>query len=106
MNTIVLVTGGYDPLHSGHIAYFTAARKLGDRLIVGINSDAWLGRKKGRAFMPFNERAEIIRNLKMVDGIVEFNDDDGTALNAIQKVRLNFPSDNALAESHISILSS
>jgi cytidyltransferase-like protein len=96
MNTIVLVTGGFDPLHSGHIAYFKAARKLGDRLIVGVNSDAWLNRKKGRAFMPFNERAEIIHNLKMVDGVVEFNDDDGTALNAIQKVRLNFPSDRII----------
>lgn len=96
MNTIVLCTGGYDPVHSGHIAYFRAAKQLGDKLIVGINSDAWLTRKKGRAFMPFNERAEVIRNLKMVDGIVEFNDDDGTALNAIQKVRLNFPSDRII----------
>ena len=96
MNTIVLCTGGYDPVHSGHIAYFRAAKQLGDKLIVGINSDAWLTRKKGRAFMPFNERAEVIRNLKMVDGIVEFNDNDGTALNAIQKVRLNFPNDKII----------
>ena len=44
--TIVLVTGGFDPLHSGHIAYFEAAKKLGDQLVVGINSDAWLVRKK------------------------------------------------------------
>ena len=49
---IVLCTGGYDPLHSGHTAYFRAARELGDKLIVGVNSDAWLARKKGRAFMP------------------------------------------------------
>jgi cytidyltransferase-like protein len=96
MSTIVLVTGGFDPLHSGHIAYFKAARKLGDRLIVGVNSDAWLDRKKGRAFMPFHERSTIIHNLKMVDGVVEFNDDDGTALNAIQKVRLNFPGDRII----------
>ena len=53
MKKIILVTGGFDPLHSGHIAYFNAAKALGDQLVVGINSDAWLIRKKGRAFMPF-----------------------------------------------------
>ena len=63
---IVLVTGGFDPLHSGHIAYFKAARKLGDMLIVGLNSDDWLTRKKGRPFMKWNDRAGIIYNLKMV----------------------------------------
>ena len=51
MNKVVLITGGFDPLHSGHIAYFRAAKELGDYLIVGINSDAWLERKKDRAFM-------------------------------------------------------
>ena len=53
MNRIVLVTGGFDPIHSGHIAYLESAKRLGDMLIVGINSDAWLERKKGQAFMPF-----------------------------------------------------
>ena len=52
MKKIVLVTGGFDPLHTGHIAYLEAAKKLGDRLVVGVNSDAWLTRKKGQAFMP------------------------------------------------------
>jgi cytidyltransferase-like protein len=88
---IVLVTGGFDPLHSGHISYFQAASKLGDQLIVGINSDAWLTRKKGRAFMPFGERQSIVKNIKGVNGTVEFNDDDGTAKDAIRKVRLNYP---------------
>ena len=64
--TIVLVTGGFDPLHSGHIAYFEAAKKLGDQLVVGINSDAWLVRKKGRTFMPLKERVTIVKNLKNV----------------------------------------
>ena len=49
---IILVTGGFDPLHSGHIKYFQSAKKLGDKLIVGVNSDAWLTRKKGKPFMP------------------------------------------------------
>ena len=74
--TIVLVTGGFDPLHSGHIAYFEAAKKLGDELWVGINSDAWLIRKKGRAFMPFKERATIVQNLKMVDKVIDVINDD------------------------------
>ena len=50
---IVLVTGGFDPLHSGHIEYFRAAQELGDKLIVGLNSDEWLTRKKGQPFMPW-----------------------------------------------------
>ena len=69
MKRIVLVTGGFDPLHSGHIDYFKAAKKLGDELWVGLNSDEWLVRKKGQAFMPYNERLAIIRNLNMVDNI-------------------------------------
>jgi cytidyltransferase-like protein len=84
---IVIVTGGFDPLHSGHIAYFEAARALGDRLVVGINSDAWLTRKKGRPFMTAVERRAIIENLRMVDKVIEFNDDDGSAIDAIRVAR-------------------
>ena len=83
MSKVVLVTGGFDPLHSGHIAYFKAARELGNHLVVGVNSDEWLTRKKGRPFMPFNERTEIIKELACVDEVIGFNDDDNTALNAI-----------------------
>lgn len=88
---IVLVTGGFDPLHSGHIAYFKAARTLGDMLIVGINSDEWLARKKGRAFMPWNERLCIINNLSMVNEVYTFNDDDDSAKHFIQQVRAHYP---------------
>ena len=49
MTTVTLVTGGFDPLHSGHIAYFKAAREFGHTLCVGVNSDDWLTRKKGKA---------------------------------------------------------
>ena len=82
----VLVTGGFDPLHNGHIAYFKAAKSLGNKLIVGINSDKWLIRKKGRAFMLFNERKLIIENLSMVDEVISFNDNDDTACDAIRKL--------------------
>lgn len=84
---IVLVTGGFDPIHSGHIAYFKAAKALGDILVVGINSDQWLSRKKGAAFMPFHERMNIVKNIQDVDYVLEFNDDDGSANAAIKLVK-------------------
>ena len=93
MKTIVVVTGGFDPLHSGHIAYFKAAKQLGDILIVGVNSDAWLIRKKGSPFMPSTERINIVENLSMVDGVILFNDDDGSAKEAIKNVRQLYPND-------------
>lgn len=80
---VVLVTGGFDPLHSGHIAYFKAAKELGDHLVVGLNSDAWLTRKKGRPFMSIEERAAIVKELACVDEVITFNDDDNTACLAI-----------------------
>ena len=86
MTKIVLVTGGFDPLHSGHIEYFRSASALGDELWVGLNSDDWLARKKGRAFMPIKERATIVKNLRMVDRVItNFDDDDGSASGAIHK---------------------
>ena len=83
---MVLTTGGFDPLHSGHIEYFKAARELGDHLVVGLNSDAWLTRKKGRPFMPFEERAAVVKELGCVDEVIGFNDNDGSACAAIMQV--------------------
>lgn len=91
MSKIVLITGGFDPLHSGHIAYFKAAKTLGDILIVGLNSDDWLVRKKGAAFMPWNERLCIINNLSMVDEVYTFDDDDESAKHFIQQARAHYP---------------
>ena len=91
-NKTVLVTGGFDPLHSGHINYFKCARQLGDRLIVGVNSDKWLSRKKGRSFMPFKERKTIIENLEMVDEVISFDDADDTPAGIIQTSREKIPS--------------
>lgn len=93
---IVLVTGGFDPLHSGHIEYFKAAKQLGNLLIVGINSDAWLARKKGRAFMPAVERKAIIENIYQVHRVIEFNDNDGSAIDAIRQVKELFPRDQII----------
>ena len=88
---IVLVTGGFDPVHSGHIAYFKAARELGDKLYVGLNSDAWLRRKKGSAFMPWSERAAVVAAMHVVDRIIEFDDADGSSCAAIEAVKLLHP---------------
>ena len=96
MKNIVLVTGGFDPIHSGHIAYFKSARQLGDILIIGVNSDDWLTRKKGAPFMPFVERSEIIRNIVGVDAVIGFDDSDGSAKDAIQVVRKLYPNDKII----------
>jgi cytidyltransferase-like protein len=93
---IVLVTGGFDPLHSGHIAYFKAAKQLGNLLVVGINSDDWLTRKKGRSFMPACERKAIIENIYQVHKVIEFDDTDNSAIDAIRKVKAMFPREHII----------
>ena len=96
MKQRVLVTGGFDPLHSGHIEYFKSAKTLGDELIVGLNSDAWLTRKKGRAFMPMSERKAIVEALSVVDKVIDFDDTDNTANHAIYKVGSMYPGDKVI----------
>ena len=96
MKKIVLITGGFDPLHSGHIAYFKAAKELGDILVVGVNSDAWLTRKKGSPFMPYKERIEIVRNIVGVDFVIDFDDSDNSAKHAIWMVRQSYPQDKII----------
>lgn len=93
---IVLATGGFDPIHSGHIAYLKEAKKLGDMLIVGLNSDEWLERKKGRSFMPWNERLCVLNNLQMVDEVYTFDDGDGTANHFIQQVKAHYPTNRII----------
>lgn len=93
MRKVVLVTGGFDPIHSGHVAYIRAARELGDVLVVGVNSDSWLARKKGAAFLPSEERLAIMSELRSVDVLIVFDDSDGTAIDAIHKVLEMFPGD-------------
>jgi cytidyltransferase-like protein len=94
---IIVVSGGFDPLHSGHIAYFKSAKKLGERLIVALNSDEWLINKKGKFFMPFEERRSIIENLSCVDSVIEFEDDKlGSAKNALIKIKEMHPDDHII----------
>lgn len=96
MKTIVVVSGGFDPVHSGHIKLINSAKKLGDMLIVGINSDEWLARKKGRAFMPWQERLAVLNNLASVDEVYTFDDEDGTACHLLHQVRAHYPTDKII----------
>ena len=83
---VSLVTGGFDPIHSGHISYFARAKDFSDFLVVGINTEEWLTNKKGQYFQSWVERAEIIRHLRMVDAVITVPDDDqGSACGAIAK---------------------
>ena len=86
MTKIVLCTGGFDPIHSGHIDYLNEAAKLGDTLIVGLNSDDWLTRKKCKPFMKWEERAEILESCKFVTQVLSMDDSDDTASDIIKKV--------------------
>jgi len=88
---IVVVSGGFDPIHSGHLDLLYKARDLGDRLIVGVNSDEWLERKKGRAFLDLRTRVDIIQSLRMVYGVETWNDSDGTAIKLLEKVKAENP---------------
>ncbi len=94
---ISIVSGGFDPIHSGHIAYFESAKSHSDLLIVALNSDEWLVRKKGKPFMSFEERKKIIENLVMVDSVIDFEDDiSGSATNAILNVKNLYPDDEII----------
>lgn len=88
---IVIATGGFDPIHSGHIEYLRCAKQLGDHLIVGLNSDDWLKRKKGRYFMPFYEREKVIEAMNFVHNVIPFDDYDDTAIDCILKVKRFYP---------------
>ena len=94
---VTVVSGGFDPIHSGHIAYFDAAKSLGDKLVVALNSDDWLIKKKGKYFMTFDERNTIIERLDMVDELIDFQDDDlGSCCDGLEKVKLMYPQESII----------
>ena len=94
MNKIIILSGGFDPIHIGHIKMFKAAKKMGNIVIVGVNSDLWLSRKKGKPFMLETERIEILKSIKYIDSILSFDDSDNTACDLIQKVIQIYQNDN------------
>lgn len=86
-----MVSGGFDPIHIGHVRMFEAARKLGDKLVVVINNDNWLHSKKGHAFMQEKERAEIIKSFPFVDKVVltshSKDDPDRSVVRELKKIK-------------------
>ena len=86
MPDIILVSGGFDPIHSGHIKLINEANKYGD-VVVLLNSDKWLRNKKGKEFLPFGERKIIMQNLKGVLDVIEFDDSDRTCVDGIKKAK-------------------
>ena len=74
----VAVSGGFDPIHVGHVRMFEAARRLGDKLVVILNNDNWLKHKKGFVFMPQKERKEILESFPEIDRVVFTHHKPGT----------------------------
>lgn len=89
MATSVLVSGGFDPLHAGHVEYIQKAAQYG-KVIVALNSDVWLLRKKGSVFMHWEERRAILMALKGVVAIYPVKDDDGTVCEAIESLHPDY----------------
>jgi len=85
-NTTIMLSGGFDPVHIGHVRMIMAASELG-RVIVVANSDDWLMRKKGYIFMPWDERAEILAAIRGVADVVSVDDTDGTVCEALQRLK-------------------
>lgn len=92
-NVIYLLSGGFDPPHVGHLRMIKAVpqTRYNDKLIIGLNSDDWLRRKKGANFMSYAHRCELLEGYNEVDEVVPFDDSDGTAKDLLFKVRARFP---------------
>ena len=88
--SVIILSGGFDPIHKGHMRMFREAANLGHQVIVGLNSDEWLTRKKGKPFMEFYERKEILEGIKYISSVVKFDDRDDTANSLISQVRSTY----------------
>ncbi len=84
---LVATSGGFDPLHGGHLRSLAAARALGDALVVIANGDGYLLRKKGYAFMPAEDRLQILDALRFVDFVIPFDDGSPVVSGAVALVR-------------------
>ena len=88
---IVIVSGGFDPVHKGHVRMFKESKLLGEKVICGANSDEWLIRKKGKNFMDFDERSEILSAFECIDEVLSFDDSNESAIDLISKVMEMYP---------------
>lgn len=93
MSDIILISGGFDPVHSGHIVLIQEASKFGD-VVVLLNSDEWLRNKKGKEFLPYKEREIIMSSFKKVIDVISFDDADTTCIEGIRKAIRKYPNHN------------
>ena len=90
LSRVIILSGGFDPLHEGHIALFEDAKANYDYVVVGLNSDDWLTSKKGKPFMDYITRGLILKSVKYIDKVLSFNDDDGTAIDLLKTCKQQF----------------
>lgn len=87
----VIVSGGFDPIHKGHIEYLKLASDLGDKLICILNNDNFLKLKKGKPFMDISNRYAVVSNLKFVDETYISIDEDTTVCKTLENIALMYP---------------
>ena len=92
-NSIIILSGGFDPVHKGHVQMFKDAKAFPAAVVVGLNSDRWLIRKKGKPFMDWDERKEILDVMSCIDSVHSFNDDDDSACDLIRIISEKYNSD-------------
>tara|TARA_Y100001963_G_scaffold59366_1_gene83047 strand:- start:68 stop:580 length:513 start_codon:yes stop_codon:yes gene_type:complete len=88
---VVLLSGGFDPLHVGHARMIRGGAMIAKKVVVGVNSDDWLTRKKGYVFMPFDERKELAESMAGVSIARGFDDSDNTANDLLMWARAKWP---------------
>jgi cytidyltransferase-like protein len=81
---IAIISGGFDPIHVGHIELMEKAKSIADSLVVIVNDDDFLTRKKGKPFMPLKERIQIVRSIKYVDMAIKSVDKDQTVCESLK----------------------
>ena len=88
---VIVLSGGFDPMHVGHLRMIQESAKMAEIVIVGVNSDEWLMRKKGYIFMPHSERVEMVQGTRGVSKAMAFDDDDNSACDLLHRVRALWP---------------
>lgn len=87
--SIVAISGGFDPIHNGHVRLIKEASKHGAVLVI-LNSDEWLKRKKGYSFMAWDQRAEILMGMKGIYAVIQADDEDGTVCKTLEGIQVDY----------------
>jgi cytidyltransferase-like protein len=88
---VIVLSGGFDPMHVGHLRMIQESAKMANIVVAGVNSDEWLMRKKGYVFMPHEERVEMVQGTRGVSKAMAFDDDDNSACDLLRCVRALWP---------------